>query len=169
MSISQRFMDMARDRLSKEVFDQIYADAVHNEREAVLVKPVLPAAEQIKKPSAEKIMTAHINNQPIPVPVPHVVERMEERFDTIIGPNEMGILSRMILNGDSNVHIIKRRFDTILECEISFMGKHFICLYNQSRKSFITVYPKKKRKPKHKVSKPSDNWRKQIQEELEDG
>jgi hypothetical protein len=151
MSIAQRFMDIARNKLSPEQFEEIYADAVANERKAVINAPAVSPDQRItEKPHLAAVVNAHLNDLTPPprLTVPHVAERLEERLDVVVGPNELGVLAQMIQNSDKAVHVVKRRQDTIVECDVAFMGKQFYCIYNMSRRALITAYPKTKKKKK---------------------
>ena len=157
-------MDIARNKMSKELFDEIYASAVAKERKAVLKEPVV---EKINKPHLASVMTAHLNNSVVTEkPISHISDRLEERFDLQVGPHELGKLSAMIKNGGQNVVIKRRRFDAIIECEVMFLGKHFTCIYNQTRNVLITAYPKTKKKKKVQVGKSEKNWRRQMEDIL---
>jgi hypothetical protein len=174
MSIPHKFLDVARDMLPKEQFDAIYAKAVAAERKAVLSAPSVPPEDRVEKPRLATIVNNHVTGEKVkPAPaVHHAAERLEERLDLEVGPTELGVLANMIKTKDRNVRIVKQRMDCVLECEVQFMGKHFICIYNASRNSLVTAYPK--RKKKHKVLKAKTkpprqkSWRDEMTDALEE-
>jgi hypothetical protein len=158
MSIPAKFMEIARDKLERSVFDDIYARAVELEREA-LAKPI---PERVHHPIIAERIAAHLNdeNPPPPPPKRHAAAQIERRMDIEVGPLDLGDLLRVVRAGGPTISVIRQSMDLVQELEVSWRGKNFVVIYSKSRDKLITAYPKaKKRKfKKIKVGRPKD-WR----------
>jgi hypothetical protein len=158
MSIPAKFMEIARDRLERTLYDSIYTRAIELERE-LITKPI---PERVQHPVIAEKIAAHLNGEksPPPPPKPHVAERIEKRMDIEIGPSDLGDLLRVVRAGGPMISVLRQSMDLVQELEVSWRGKHFVVVYSKSRDKLITAYPKaKKRKPKRvKTGRPKD-WR----------
>ncbi|MCM8735938.1 hypothetical protein M5E06_17540 [Azospirillum sp. A1-3] len=170
MTIAHRFMEIARRKLDAETYDSIYAAAVAAERRRIEEAPTLPADERVEKPALSASIEAAINDLPAPPPqASHVAERLEERADIQVGPNELGELKRMVRDGDRNAKITKTRMESIAEAEVSFMGRHFIVVYNKSRDHLITAYLKRSKKSRNKYAGPrKGDWRRDALDQMQE-
>lgn len=171
MTIAHRFMEVARRRLDAETFDSIYAAAVAAERRRVEEAPALSADERVEKPALSASIEADINDLPIlpPPHTPHIAERLEERADLQVGPNELGELKRMVRDGDRHAKITKTRMESVQEAEVSFMGRHFVVIYNKSRDTLITAYLKRSKKSKSKYAGPrKSDWKRAALDEMQE-
>jgi len=157
MSIPAKFMEIARGRLDRELFDSIHDRAVELERR----DQMRPAGASVDKPAVANRVAAHLNGEDQPErPEPHVAARLERRMDIDIGPTDLGCLLRVVNEGGPNVKVVRQFLDLIKEAVVSWRGKHFVVVYSKSRNKLITAYPKSKKRPKQKVrsGRPKD-WR----------
>lgn len=171
MTIAHRFMEIARQKLDADTYDGIYAAAVAAERRRIEEAPALPADDRVEKPVLSASIEAAINGLPVLADphVPHIAERMEERADIQVGPNELGELKRMVRDGDRNAKVTKTRFDSVVEAEVCFMGRHFVVIYNKSRDHLITAYLKRSKKAKAKYAGPrKSDWRRAALDEMQE-
>src|SRR6266446_9155229 len=120
MSIPGRFMEIARDKLDREVFDSIYARAVELEREAMM----RPAGGRIENPIVAKELAAHLNGEKRPAAhKPHAAVQIERRLEIEVGPADLGDLLRIVREGGRNVTITRQSMDLHQELVVNWRGK----------------------------------------------
>jgi hypothetical protein len=162
MSVPAKFMAIALDRIDRDLYDEIFKRAVELDHEEQIAASRLrrgSSQDTINKPYLIERIEAHLNDEPQPVEIPHIKQRMERRLDINVSKSDLGDLARAVKAGGPNVEIIKQTMDLVQECVLNWRGKHFVVIYSKSRDKLITAYPKQK-KPKKKLpaDRPKD-WR----------
>lgn len=149
MKLNDFFVQIARSKLSQEEFDDLMSRAVAAERRRIDALPISPVRQHVERPVTAARIEAHLNDSdPPPFEAPHIAERLEERLDITIGPSELGALAAFVRSKGPNVKAFRTEMSKVVHYEVNWFGKHFVVVYNESRQTLITAFPKVKRKPK---------------------
>jgi hypothetical protein len=146
--LADAFMQIARDLLEPAVFDEISQLAAHRVRQRATED--LTGSDRVrfgKRRIAEILSTPNDDDGTfIGDDRPHIVRRMEERFDMTLRGADLAELSALMEAGSPNVDVLRTRFDRVEVCAVRWRGQHFVVVWNRSRNHLITAYPRAKKR-----------------------
>jgi len=156
MSIPAKFMEVARGRLDRAIYDEIYQRAVGLEHKRQ-IRPT--TADPVDKPALASRIEAHLNGETRPPEASHIQGRIERRLEIDVTLADLGELLRVAQAGGPNVQVVKQVMDLVQECVVNWRGKHFVVVYNKSRGKLITAFAKQRKSNKKlRAGRPKD-WR----------
>lgn len=137
MQIAKAFMDNAKHYLTTEDFGKIYTHAINEVRKDIISSP--PEKKEIKVEEKPVIKSE----------VPHVIERMNERYDLKVDFSDVNLILNLINNGGSNVKVKKSVINVVQHLHIMYKGQEVNVVYNKTRNKLITALPQWKKVKKY--------------------
>jgi len=158
MSIAEKFMEIARMKLSKQDYDSILSQAI----ELDMIDVMRPAQElkPVHNPNVAARINAHFKGEEFKAVAPaHVETQIKKRIDLDITPADLGELAELLRQNHPSNKLRKQHMRLIQEVEVTWRGKVFIVVWDKSTSHLITAYPNRSREVKKSRSMRPKEWR----------